>query len=437
MQRDSITWNSNDCRLVYVLCLVAFIACVLKKPDLDEESDCTNELNQAIATHEAQVSSKGSEAIDEIARKRREASETLEPPDTEKLEEQRLARIKEVKMEAILKEIAVYGFFVIILFFLSYQQRDLQSFYYTENMKSMFLGKFEKISTMTDYWDWLEGTLLPTLYAAQFHNGTSLHKWWDRRCLKDFESRRMGIARLRQFRIKEDSCSILGLMEPVIDHCRTDYNWFDDDTKAHLPFWKETSEENTTILEERTDDPFVYQNSYRLKNMPYLATLQTYKGGGYVVNFERSYRRTARNLTRLREQDWLDLRTRAVFLEFTVYNPNANLFASAIMVTEFPATGAAVPRTEFKIFRLQSYVGGFAIVVIFFEVLYCCFTLFFFVRSVKKVRKEKCKYFKTFWDILEFCMLCFAVACIAMYVFKHMLTEVAFHYLKKQSQREC
>jgi len=32
-------------------------------------------------------------------------------------------------------------------------------------------------------------------------------------------------------------------------------------------------------------------------------------------------------------------------------------------------------------------------------------------------------------------MLCFGVACIAMYIFKHMLTEVAFHYLKKQSER--
>ena len=30
-----------------------------------------------------------------------------------------------------------------------------------------------------------------------------------------------------------------------------------------------------------------------------------------------------------------------------------------------------------QVFRLQSYVGGFAIVVFFFEVLYCCFTLNF------------------------------------------------------------
>ncbi|KAL4239723.1 hypothetical protein ACF0H5_000526 [Mactra antiquata] len=421
---------------IKVLCLVAFIACVLKKPDLDEEGDCTDELRNAIAKYDEEVSAKGASAIDEIAKRRRNANETLEPPDNAKLEEQRQARMKEMKMEEILKEIMVYGFFVLVLFFLSYQQRDLQSYYYTDNMKNMFLGKFESISTVLDYWVWLDKFLLPTLYAAKFHNGTNMTKWWDKRCLNDFQSRRMGIARLRQFRIKEDSCKIMSTMRPAINHCRNDYNWFDDDTKAYLPGWVETSEENRTILDKRRDDPFVYQNSVRLKSAPYVATLQTYKGGGYVVNFERSYRRTVRNLTRLRQEDWLDLRTRAVILEFTVYNPNSNLFASAVLTTEFPSYGSAVARSEFKIFRLQSYVGGFAIVVIFFEVLYCCFAIFFFVRCVKKVRKEKCKYFKTFWDILEFCMLCFAVSCIVMYIFKHMLTEVAFHYLKKQSQPE-
>jgi len=60
-----------------------------------------------------------------------------------------------------------------------------------------------------------------------------------------------------------DSCTILGVMKPVIDHCRNDYNWFDDDTRAFLPNWQDPGEENRTILEERRDDPFVYQNSFR------------------------------------------------------------------------------------------------------------------------------------------------------------------------------
>lgn len=52
-------------------------------------------------------------------------------------------------------------------------------------------------------------------------------------------------------------------MRGTINHCRNDYNWYDDDTLAYLPAWQPTSEENRTILDKRRDDPFVYQNSIR------------------------------------------------------------------------------------------------------------------------------------------------------------------------------
>ena len=84
----------------------------------------------------------------EIARRRREANEMFEPPDPEALEEARRKRVNEMKMEAILKEICVYGFFVLILFFLSYQQRDMDSFNFTDNLRNLFLGKFEKVRTV-------------------------------------------------------------------------------------------------------------------------------------------------------------------------------------------------------------------------------------------------------------------------------------------------
>ena len=49
----------------------------------------------------------------------------------------------------------------------------------------------------------------------------------------------------------------------------------------------------------------------------------------------------------------MDVNTRAVFLEFTVYNANVNLFGSVIMLIEFMATGGAVTRSEVKV-RLRS-----------------------------------------------------------------------------------
>ncbi|KAK3592416.1 hypothetical protein CHS0354_004041, partial [Potamilus streckersoni] len=138
-------------------------------------------------------------------------------------------------------------------------------------------------------------------------------------------------------------------MSPLGYECRDDYNWVDDDTKPYLPGWQTPTEDQAVILDKMDEpNPWVYQSAFKLKNAPYVATVQTYKGGGYVLNFERSYRRTIRNVTRLRSEGWLDLNTRAVFLEFSVFNPNMNLFASIIMVQEFTAIGGAIPRSEFK-----------------------------------------------------------------------------------------
>lgn len=53
-------------------------------------------------------------------------------------------------------------------------------------------------------------------------------------------------------------------MESTINHCRNDYNWVDDDTRAYMPRWVKTSQENETILDDLEDiNPWVYQNSFR------------------------------------------------------------------------------------------------------------------------------------------------------------------------------
>ena len=51
----------------------------------------------------------------------------------------------------------------------------------------------------------------------------------------------------------------------------------------------------------------------------------------------------------LEAREWVDVNTRAVFIEFTLYNANVNLFASVIMIAEFMSTGAATTRVEVKV----------------------------------------------------------------------------------------
>jgi len=66
------------------------------------------------------------------------------------------------------------------------------------------------------------------------------------------------------------------------------------------------------------------------------------QGGGYTFNFRRDPRVTSAKLDELATSDWLDVRTRAVFVEFTLYNANVNLYGSVIMLVEFLSTGAPI-----------------------------------------------------------------------------------------------
>ena len=57
----------------------------------------------------------------------------------------------------------------------------------------------------------------------------------------------------------------------------------------------------------------------------------------------------------LEEHNWLDERTRALFIEFTVYNANVNLFGSVILLIEWMAAGSAVTRTEVKVILVKRH----------------------------------------------------------------------------------
>ena len=43
------------------------------------------------------------------------------------------------------------------------------------------------------------------------------------------------------------------------------------------------------------------------------------------------------------------MKTRGLFLEFTLYNANVNLFGSVIMLVEWMAAGSAITRAEVKV----------------------------------------------------------------------------------------
>lgn len=54
----------------------------------------------------------------------------------------------------------------------------------------------------------------------------------------------------------------------------------------------------------------------------------------------------------LKQNLWIGRGTRVVFLDFTVYNGNINLFCQIKLTVEFPASGGAVASKTFQTVKL-------------------------------------------------------------------------------------
>ena len=83
-------------------------------------------------------------------------------------------------------------------------------------------------------------------------------------------------------------------------------------------------------------------------NYDYYGYYGSYSGRGYVQSLGSSETRALDILDQLIEFEWLDRYTRAVVLEFNVYNANINLFSLVSVLFEFPSVGAAMVKSEVR-----------------------------------------------------------------------------------------
>jgi len=74
---------------------------------------------------------------------------------------------------------------------------------------------------------------------------------------------------------------------------------------------------------------FKYSKAEDLKEEPYWGRVAVYGGGGYTQILPNSSDLLLHVLMQLQRDEYIDAGTRAVFVDFTAYNPYENLFAVA------------------------------------------------------------------------------------------------------------
>ncbi|XP_043203547.1 polycystin-2-like isoform X1 [Amphibalanus amphitrite] len=317
---------------------------------------------------------------------------------------------REIVVRTTLRELVVYLVFLIILCILTFGMTSPTMYYYTKVLSELFLdtpypdtrNTFRGSTQVMDFWRFVEGPMMDGLYwdAWYDHARTSVNKH-EQNIL--YENRMLGVPRMRQLRVRDDSCNVHETFAGAINKCYSVYS---------------ESIEDKTSFGPRNGTAWNYYSQSELKSQSVWGMISTYSGAGSYVDLSHSRNATIEILSSLRRNLWIGRGTRAVFIDFTVYNANINLFCVIRLIFEFPATGGMIPSSSFRTVKLLRYVTPFDYFVMACEWIFAFFVLYYIVEEVLEVRKMKCAYFKSVWNILDILVIGIATLCIAFSVYR-------------------
>ncbi|XP_008278370.1 polycystic kidney disease protein 1-like 2 [Stegastes partitus] len=327
------------------------------------------------------------------------------PPPPADVEKMRRNRILEQKAFALLREILIYMGFMWMLLLVAYGQRDPNAFFLNKHIRKSFSEGISNSMSVGAVLTWSNKSLLKNLYGV--YPGF----------ITDGNSKLVGNTRLRQLRVQKNSCQIADSMLKFVPDCHAPYSWEVEDTGSYELGWNPFVSNN---ISTSTSSPWKYQTQAQLRAYPFWGKTVLYRGGGFAVELGPDLQHASSTLEYLFRNKWLDMYTRALFVEFTVYNANVNLFCIVTLLLETTAVGAFQFQSKLQSVRLYQSSGGLHIFVMAAEIIYLLFILYYMFLQGKLMKQQRCAYFKNKWNLLELAIILLSWSALAVFIVRRL-----------------
>ncbi|XP_030199909.1 polycystic kidney disease protein 1-like 2 [Gadus morhua] len=389
-----------------VLGLAIFFALVFKK--LDEE-DHKNVQFHKPTNSEAQLGQP-------VCRD----SRLYRPPPPVDMEQMRRNRVKEQKAFALIKEILTYVGFMWMLLLVVYSQRDPNAFYLSKHIRRSFSKDTSSSMNYSKVFSWASGTLLNNLFGR--HSGF----------ITDGNSKLVGSARIRQVRVSQSACHAARPMDRLVRDCHAPYSWDAEAMGSYHPGWRERAAGDNVTDGQAT--AWTYQNQEQLRSNTIWGKSAFYRAGGFAADLGPDRINASRVLEYLYSNTWMDTYTRAVFVEFTVYNANVNLFCIVTLILETAAIGVFEFRSDLQNLRLYQSPGGLQFFIMTIEVFYFLFIFYYMYLQGKRMKAQRGAYFLCKWNLLELCIILLSWAALSMFIFRTLVGNRDMDYYHHHKQ---
>jgi len=335
------------------------------------------------------------------------------------------ASTKEV-VKATFRELIVFLVFLTVTCLISFGMTTPTHYYYTNAFETLLVnskhsggGTFESISSVDDVWKWVEGPLISGLFPTEYYNGDPLPDS-PGNVLED--SKLLGAPRIRQAKVSNTSCieQVPEAFANTITECYAKYHLADEYKEPIYP--QETYGLIPRVKTNLTEGAWEWRDEEETGTagpIPGKYSGTKYYGSGYTINLPRNASKALETVEELKDLMWIDQGSRAMWVDFTAYNGNVNLFMSGRLFLEFPPTGGVMASYRFLTLKLIRYVTGYDYFLLAMEGLFIAFTLWYTFEEIVELKVTGWNVFKKPWELLDWLILFLSYVAIAFNVFRH------------------
>jgi hypothetical protein len=281
------------------------------------------------------------------------------------------------------------------------EQSDTSS-YLADHIRAMLAGggpnhhanmALKRIDTTEDVYSFLEDVFVPSLWENNTDTNQALKISTELHPI-DTANRLMGAARVRQVRVKEEQgCQVGPMFAKYNVACYPMFN--------AGGFLTETNEETQA---------FGPQSKYTWKDdkfgTGYSGSMGVYTAGGYSQFLSTNRTAALETIKDMRADKFLGYSTRAVFVDFTVWNSNVGAYGVMRVAIEFSPAGTVAQHLEASVLsQAQLTPGGHGSSkewsAFIFVIVVMLFVIYYMAEELQEIYVSKLSYFTDGWNVLD------------------------------------
>ncbi|XP_065151189.2 polycystin-1 isoform X1 [Paramisgurnus dabryanus] len=313
----------------------------------------------------------------------------VRPPQGFALSQAREEARKVRLLHTMLKAFLIYMLFLLVVLLLNYSDSSKDDHHLrlqSHLLKHFHTQHYNNISRREDVWAWLSDSLLPQLLDKPI-------------LMERTGSVLLGPLRLRQLRSQAE-CPVSRFFPPL--------SWF-----GCVPAgWAESA----SGLVQNWSMSTAQSNS-----VWHWGQVSVYSSAGFVQDLGRNVQDSKALIKQLDTHHWIDPLTRALFLEFSLYNINTDLLSVFSFLLEFPVSERPVPSLDLKTLRLHTLSHGMDL-SLFLTLLLLAFIIYFAMREGVAAWRQGRGYFLRLWNMVSVCCLLLAICVVSLHLSRSVLS---------------